>query len=61
MTSTMNKVTCSLCNIKVDEIKWNEQLVSMNHLQLFKDNKGKNAIKFFEMIFNACPNEKQNI
>ena len=59
MTSIMNKVTCSLCKIKVDEIKWNEHLVSMNRLQLCKDNKDKIAIKFFEIIFNACPKKSK--
>ena len=55
MTSIMNQVTCSLCNMKIDELKWNEHIVSRNHLRLCKNVKGKIAIKFFEMIFNACP------
>ena len=54
MTTIMNQVSCSLCNMKIDELKWKEHLVSTNHLQLCKENKDKIAIKFFEMIFNAC-------
>ena len=50
MTTIMNQATCSLCNMKIDELKWNEHLVSTNHLQLCKDNKNKIAIKFFEMM-----------
>ena len=59
MTALMNRATCSLCDIKVDEIKWKEHLVSTNHLQLCKDTKDKIAIKFFEMIFNACPKKNK--
>ena len=55
MSTIMSQVTCSLRNIKIDGTKWNEHLVSVNHLQFCKDNKNKLAIKFFEMIFNACP------
>ena len=54
MTTILNQVTCSLCNMKIDEIKRKEHLVSTNHLNLCKNNKDKIAIKFFEMIFNAC-------
>ena len=54
MTTIMNQVTCSLCSMKIDELKWKEHLFSTNHLQLCKDNKDKKAKKFFEMIFNAC-------
>ena len=54
MTSIMNQVTCSLCNMKIDELKWKEHLISTNHLRLCKKTKDKIAIKFFEMTFNAC-------
>ena len=54
MTTIMIQVTCSLCNMKFDELKWKAHLVSTNHLNLCKINKDKIAIKFFEMIFNAC-------
>ena len=59
MTTIMNQVTCSLCKMKIDELKWKEQLVSTNHLQLCKNPKHKNAIKFFEMMFNACPRKNK--
>ena len=59
MTSIMNQVTCSLCNMKIDELKWKEHLVSTNHLQFCKENKNKIAIKFFEMIFNSCPKKNK--
>ena len=59
MTSILNQVTCSLCNMKIDELKWKEHLVSTNHLQLCKENKNKIAIKFFEMIFIACPRKNK--
>ena len=55
MTTIMNQVTCSLCNIKIDELKWMENFVYTNHLQLCKNDKDKIAINFFELIFNACP------
>ena len=53
MTTIMSQLTCSLCNMKIDELNWEEHLVSTNHLQLCKDNKDKIAIKVFEMIFSA--------
>ena len=59
MSSIKNKVTCSLFKIKADEINRNEHLVSMNQLQLCKDNTDKTAIKFLEMIFNACPRKSR--
>ena len=54
MTSIMNQVTCSLCDMKMDESQWKEHLVSNNHFMLCKKNEDKIAIKFFGMIFNAC-------
>ena len=59
MTTMLNQVTCSLRNIKNDELKWKEHLVSTNHLQLCRNDKDKIAIKFFEMIFNACPKKNK--
>ena len=55
----MNQVTSSLCNMKIDELKWKEHLVSTNHLQLCRRDKDKIAIKFLEMIFNACPKKNK--
>ena len=36
MTSIMDQVICSLCNIKTDELQWNEHSVSTNRLELVK-------------------------
>ena len=54
MTTIMNQVTCSLCNVKTNESQWKEHLISTDHLAFCKGIKDKIAIKFFEMIFNAC-------
>ena len=55
MSTKMSQVTCSLCNMKIDELKWQEFLVATSHLQ----NCGKIHIelttKFFEMIFDIRP------
>ena len=53
MTTVMNQVTCSLCNIKIDELEGMYHLVSTNHLQLCTNDKDKFAIKFFETLFNT--------
>ena len=60
MTTIRNQVTCSLCNMKTDELKWQEQLVSTNPLRLCKKAKIQIAIKFFEMMCNTNP-EKSKI
>ena len=54
MTTFMNQVTCSLCNIKTDELQWKNHLISTDHLNHCKKIKDKIAIKFLETIFNAC-------
>ena len=59
MTTIMNQVTCSLCNIKSDELKWKEHLVSTNHLELCKNAKNKIAIIFFEKMYDACPKKNE--
>ena len=51
----MSEVTCSLCIIKIDELKWKEHLISTNHLELYKNGKDKNARQIFELILNPCP------
>ena len=56
----MNRVTCSLCSMKTDELKWKKRLVSANHLQLCKNTKDTHAKKFSETIFDARP-EKSKI
>ena len=53
MTTITNQVTCSLCNIKVDELEWMYHIVSENHLQLCENDKEKITLKFFEMIFDT--------
>ena len=45
--------------MRIDELKWKEHLVSTNHLELCKNKKDKIAIKFFEMIFIACPKKNK--
>ena len=41
MTTIMNQVTCSLGNIKMDELEWMYHIVSENHLQLCEIDKEK--------------------
>ena len=55
----MKQVICWLCNTKTDKIKRKEHLVSTNHLESYKNKKDKIAMKFFEMIFNACPKKSK--
>ena len=59
MTTIMNQVISSLCNMKIDELKWKELLVSTNHLEFCRRNKDKIAIMFFEMIFHACAKKSE--
>ena len=59
MTALMCQATCVLCNIKIDETKWNAHLTSEKHLQLCKGVDHSIAIKFFEMIFEARPEKKK--
>ena len=59
MITIMNQVTYLLCEMNIDELKSKEHLVSTNPLQLCKNAKHKIAIKFFEMIFNACPKKNK--
>ena len=33
MTTIKRQVTCSLCNMKIEESKWNSHIVSSNHLE----------------------------
>ena len=59
MTTIMNQVTCSLCNIKMDELEWMYHIVSENHLQLCENDKERSAIKFFEMIFDTYSKQSE--
>ena len=58
MTTIMNQVTCSLCDIKTDEFKWNEHLVSTKHLKRCKEEKSIIITKFFEISFNTYHERK---
>ena len=59
MTALMCQVTCALCNIKIDETKWHEHLISTKHLQNCKNVDSIIAINFFKMIFEAKPEKKK--
>ena len=59
MTTILNQVTCSVCNMKIDDIKRKEQLISTNHLNLSENTNDKIAKKLFELIFNACPKKNK--
>ena len=58
MTTITNQVTCSLCCIKIDEINWNDHLMSTEHLQNCKENKEGIIAKFFNIIFKTYHNRK---
>ena len=47
----MNQVTCSLCNIKIDEIKRKEHLVSTNHLKHCSNVPDNICNKVFQNVF----------
>ena len=53
MTALMCQVTCALCNIKTDETKRKEHIISTSHLQICKNVDDKIAVKIFEMIFGV--------
>ena len=54
MTTILNQVICSLCDIKTDELQWNNHLISSDPLTRCKIVKDKIAKKFFEKVFSAC-------
>ena len=58
MSTIMNKVTCSLCDIKVDERNWNDHLMSTEHLQNCREVKGGIVAKLFNIIFKTYHNRK---
>ena len=51
----MSQVTCSLCNMKIDEIKWQELLVSTNNLQNCGRIHNELTTKLFRMILGKEP------
>ena len=59
MNAVMCQVTCVLCIMKTDETKWEEHLISKNHLGCCKNVDNTIAKKFFEMIFEARPEKKK--
>ena len=58
MTSLMNQVTCSLCDIKVDEKKSGEHLVSIEHLKVCKEEKSIILVNFFGLSCDTYQNRK---
>ena len=54
MSTLLSQVTCSLRNVKIDESKWEEHLVSNSHFIPCRQNKDKNTIRLFEKISKAC-------
>ena len=58
MTTITNQVTYSLCYKKIDEINWNDHLMSTEHLQNCKENKAVIIAKFFIIIFKTYQNKK---
>ena len=54
----MSQVTCSLCRMKIDEINWNDHLMSTEHLQKCGEVKGGIVAKFFNIIFKTYHNRK---
>ena len=59
MTTIMNQVTSSLCDIKIDDSKWGEHLISTKHLKRCKEGKGIITSKFLEIVFNTYHNRKE--
>ena len=54
----MSQVTCSLCNVKIDEIKWSEHLISTDPLQICKVVKDGIVSKIFNLDFETYHNRK---
>ena len=59
MTTIMNQVTCSQCNIKVDEKKWGEHLISTDNLKICKDDKVELGKRFFDLVFDLYHNRSE--
>ena len=55
MTTIMNQVTCSLCNIKIDAIKCKEHTSSTDHSIICRKVDGEIAVKSFKKVVNANP------
>ena len=59
MSTLMCQVTCTLCNIKIDELKWKEHQTSENHLKKCGENHNELTTKFFKMIFDIKPQREE--
>ena len=59
MTTIMNQVSCSLCDIKINESKWGEHLISTEHLELCKRDKEELEERFFNLIFDTYHNRSE--
>ena len=51
----MSRVTCSLCNMKIDELKRQSQIVSTFHLEKCEKVHNDLTTKLFKMIFDIRP------
>ena len=58
MTTIMNQVTCSLCDMKINELNWNDHLISSEHLENCREVKDGIVAKFFNIIFKTYHNRK---
>ncbi len=59
MSTLMCQVTCALCNIKIDELKWKEHQTSENHLKKCGENHNELTTKFFKMFFDIRPQREE--
>ena len=59
MTALMCQVTCTLCNLKIDETEWKNHLTSTDLLKNCKNVDDKIATKIFEMILEVRPEKKR--
>ena len=51
----MSQVTCSLCNMRTDDLKRQSHIVSTNHSQKCGKNHSELTTKFFNMFFDITP------
>ena len=58
MTTLMCQVTCALCNIRIDELKWKEHQTSENHLKKCGENHNELTTKFFKLFFKKTPTKR---
>ena len=58
MTTIMNQVTCSLCDIRIDELNWDDHLMSTEHSENCREVKDGIVANFFNIIFKKYHNRK---